>query len=166
MEIRLARRADVLQVGRLGNRASYAAYAEVLDPGSLAAGIAAEYSARALAKCVDAESLVVCEAENGLLAGFVTFETERDHLHLHRVVVDPDAPADEVIERLLGWAREKDPLSAVSTDVTLGLVDQEHAYSRLGFSPGEILPSSVHGTDVVERRWWAPPLGEDRFRGD
>ena len=82
----------VCQVGRLGNRASYAAYAEVLDAGSLAAGIAAEYLSRGLAKCVDAGSLVVGEAENGLLVGFVTFETERDHVHLHRVVIDPDVP--------------------------------------------------------------------------
>ena len=70
-----------------------------------------------------------------------------------------------MIERLLGWAHEKDLFSAVSTDMTLGLVDQDRVQSSW-FRPGEILPSPVHGTDVVERRWWAPPLAEGRFRGD
>jgi hypothetical protein len=167
VEFRLAERADLHQVGRLGDRASRAAYAEILDAASVAAGIASEHSARALRAEIDKGAVVVCESEPGLLAGFAVFESGGDHLHIRRVFADPiGGTQEQVISGLLSWARVRDPRLAVSTDITLGSVAHETASRHLGFSPGEVVPSPTHGTAVVDRRWWAPPLAEELPRLD
>jgi hypothetical protein len=162
VDFRLAVRADLHQVGRLGDRASQIALGRILDDASLVPGSTGEYSARSLTTWIDAGAIVVCESEPGLVAGFAMFEAGPDHVHLHRVLADPAAGIQEkVIMGLLAWARQWDPHLPVSTDITLGSVEHEAASRVVGFSPGEVVPSPVHGTAVVERRWWAPPLDED-----
>jgi ribosomal protein S18 acetylase RimI-like enzyme len=158
VDVRTATRDDLLDIGRIGHRASYASYADLLDPEAIDAKVHIDYSPGALARHLLKGTCLVCGSEPMRVCGFVVFDRHDDHVHVHAVAVDPHGAPARASRRLLLEIRHHAPELPVSVDVLLGLLSVEDLYTELGFVPGEVVPQRIGGREFVHRRWWAEPL--------
>lgn len=162
MRVRAATRDDLVAVRRVADAAYWDSYAGLLKPETVGRFLEASYSPAALRRRLLAGGLRVAEWEDEVV-GFVDAAPQADPMDAATVVgdvsTDPRFRRHGVASALVGAVRGSDPGRPVRADVVLGNIDGERFFEALGFFPGEVIASTLHDEEIVERRWWlcAPP---------
>lgn len=156
MQVRRARRGDLLAIGRLADEAHWDAYTGLLTPGTISALIRRDFSPGSLRRRLLAGNLLVAE-ESGHLLGFADAAVENDRVCLRALASDPEDRGRGIAGRLLTAVQHLAPDLPVAADVVLGCLPVESYLESQGSAPGEVLETDLFGEQVVERRWWLAP---------
>lgn len=156
MEVRRAGRGDLAAIRRLAEQAHWEAYSGLLDPATVSGLLRRDFSPGALRRRLLAGELLVAE-EGERVVGFAEAVVKSDRLCLVGLASASTARHTGVGIRLLEAVRARAAELPVAVDVVLGCLPIEAFLEAEGFSPGEVLPTTLFADQVVQRRWWLPP---------
>ena len=157
VEVRKATRDDLVAIGRVADAAHWDAYSGLLDPATISALLQRDFSPGPLRRRLLSGGVVVGE-ESGRLIGFADAAVDTDQVRLTALATDPQRRHAGVAAALLQAVRRLAPELPVCADVLLGCFPVEGYLEAQGFSPGEILHTTLFGEQAVERRWWLAPV--------
>ncbi|HUG75330.1 MAG TPA: GNAT family N-acetyltransferase [Acidimicrobiia bacterium] len=153
MRVRPATRDDLVAVRRVADAAYWDSYAGLLKPETVGRFLEAAYSPAALRRRLLAGGLRVAEWEDQIV-GFVDAEKSEAATIVGDVSTEPRFRRHGVGRALVEVARVTEPERPVRADVVLGNIDGERFFEALGFVPGEVMATTLHDEEIVERRWW------------
>jgi GNAT superfamily N-acetyltransferase len=153
MRVRPATRDDLVAVRRVADAAYWDSYAGLLKPETVGRFLEESYSPAALRRRLLAGGLRVAEWEHQIV-GFVDAGSAGTTTIVGDVTTEPRYRRHGVGRALLEVARVADPQGPVRADVVLGNIDGERFLEALGFVPGEVMTTTLHEEEIVERRWW------------
>lgn len=157
MEVRPARRGDLVGIGAIAQSSVWGAWGGLLRPDTLASVLARDYGPGALKRRLLRGDLLVALGERSGPVAFAEIEDEGGQIvvHIHAAHHGGETCGAEVAA-LLRWLRGRFPDRPVCVDVLLGDIEDERSCEEAGLVPGEVVQRSVHGEQVVARRWWEP----------
>jgi hypothetical protein len=154
MEVRPARRGDLVGIGAIAQDSVWGAWAGLLRPATLASLLASDYGPGSLKRRILRGDLLVALSDRSAgPAGFAEVDHEADQIVVHIHAGAGEAAGDQV-GAVLGWVRDRTPGRPVCVEILLGDTDFERSCEGAGLVPGEVIQRSVHGEEVVARRWW------------
>jgi hypothetical protein len=157
MEVRPAKRGDLVGIGSIAQSSVWGAWGNLLRPDTLASVLASDYGPGALKRRLLRGGLAVAFGDRSGPVAFAEFEEEGGQVVVHIHAAHRSAePAGAEVAALLAWVRGRFPGKPVCVDVLLGDIEDERSCEEAGLVPGEVVQRSVHGEAVVARRWWQP----------
>ena len=153
MRVRPATRDDLVSVRRVADAAYWDSYAGLLKPETVGRFLETSYSPAALRRRLLAGGLHVAEWEDQIV-GFVDAENSEATTIVGDVTTEPRFRRHGVGRALVEVVRIAEPERPVRADVVLGNIDGERFLEALGFVPGEVMATTLHEEEIVERRWW------------
>jgi hypothetical protein len=164
VEVRSARRDDLVEIGRLAHEVWWEAYTGLVGTDTINRVLDANYSPAVLAQRLLKHHCFLAE-EHGRTVGFAEAVPTDDRIVLETLYCREGGDLQvgrELIQRLHALA----PALPVCSDVVLGHIQAEQFFEAAGFAPGEVIEEQLQGEAVVRRRWWlepiAPPVASSR----
>jgi ribosomal protein S18 acetylase RimI-like enzyme len=161
--VRDATAADAPSIAAIGRVAFPAVHDEVVGPAFSAAVVEQTYSIEALTDCIarcaraDDAAFLVAERD-GVVVGYLHFDSEGDEPELHRIYVDPDQKRGGIGSALMRALHAR--LPAGSSYVLLVAevnTDAQAFYERHGLVVERRIDGSRHYSEAMELDLDAPP---------
>ena len=154
MEVRTARRQDLIEIGRLANEVWWEAYAGLVASETINRALDTNYNPSALAERL-LKHYCFMAIQDGETVGFAEGVPAEDRLVLETLHCREGGDIEvgrRLIERMHGLA----PELPMCSDVVLGHLAAESFFEAIGFAPGEVIEDALEGEAIVRRRWWLP----------
>ena len=158
VEVRTARRDDLVDIGRLAHEAWWEAYETLVSGETINAVLGESYSPSGLAKRL-LRNFCIVATEGPVMVGFAEGRLEPDHVILETLYCRPEYRHDGIGSRLLDEIHGLAPELPICSDVVLGNLVSESFHESRGFAPGEVIEDTLQREPIVRRRWWLP--GQD-----
>lgn len=155
MEVRSARRQDLVEIVRLAHEVWWEAYTDLVSVDTINRALDANYSPAVLAQRLLKHHCFLAENE-GAIIGFAEGVPAEDRLVLETLYCREGGDL-EVGRRLIGEMQGLVPALPMCSDVVLGHLQAEQFFEEAGFAPGEVIEEQLEGEAVVRRRWWLEP---------
>lgn len=156
MEVRSARRDDLVEIGRLAHDIWWEAYSGLVTTETINRALDANYSPSVLAKRLLKHHCFMA-LDDGRTVGFAEGVPGPDRIVLETLYCREGgnlAVGRRLIDRLHSVA----PELPMCSDVILGHTAAEQFFEAAGFAPGEVIEDKLEGEAVVQRRWWLEPV--------
>lgn len=154
MEIRTARRQDLIEIGRLAHEVWWDSYAGLVTSETINRALDANYSPSVLAGRLLKHNCFMA-VNDGDTVGFAEGTTAEDRVVLETLHCREGGNL-EVGRSLIDRIHDLAPELPMCSDVVLGHLAAESFFEAAGFSPGEVIEEQLEGEAVVRRRWWLP----------
>ncbi len=154
MEVRTARRPDLIEIGRLAHEVWWEAYAGLVTSNTINRTLDANYAPSVLAERLLKHFCFLAESD-GETVGFAEGVPGDDRIVLETLYCREGGDVD-VGRRLVDQIHGLAPTLPMCSDVVLGHLTAESFFESAGFAPGEIMEEEVEGEHIVRRRWWLP----------
>ena len=155
VEVRTARRQDLIEISRLAHDAWWEAYAGLVPDQTINQVLDSQYAPSRLAERLLRNHCYVAKLD-GETIGFAEAAPDEDRLMLDALYCRPSHRHQGVGTRLLSEIRLLAPDLPICTDIVLGNLIAESTYENWGFSPGEVFEETWAEEAIVQRRWWLP----------
>lgn len=154
MEVRTARRRDLIEIGRLAHEVWWEAYAGLVTSDTINRGLDANYSPSVLAeRLLKHHCFMAVQSDEAV--GFAEGAPAEDRVVLETLYCREGTGAEGgqlLIDRVHSLA----PELPICSDVVLGHLAAETFFESVGFAPGEVIEEELEGETIVRRRWWLP----------
>ncbi len=157
VRIRNATELDLADVALIAELALTAAYEDLLEPATLRRYLDASYSPVTLGHRYSDHPIYVAEADDEICA-FADAYIQDGGIVIAEICTLPKWRRQGCATQLVRHLARMDVSLPLSADVLLGNETGERFYEALGFVPGEIVQMQFYGAQLVEQRWWHPPL--------
>ena len=154
MEVRTARRHDLIEIGRLAHEVWWEAYAGLVTTDTINRALDANYTPAVLAERL-LKNYCFIAMIGGETVGFAEGVPSEDRIVLETLYCREGGDREvgrELIDRMHALA----PDLPMCSDIVLGHLTAESFFESVGFSPGEIIEEQLEGEEIVRRRWWLP----------
>jgi hypothetical protein len=155
VEVRSARRDDLVEIGRLAHEVWWEAYTGLVGTDTINRVLDANYSPAALAQRLLKHHCFMAEQE-GRTVGFAEAVPATDRIVLETLYCR-DGGNLEVGRELIRQLHSLAPALPLCSDVVLGHLQAERLFEAAGFAPGEVIEEQLEGEAIVRRRWWLEP---------
>ena len=155
MEVRSARRQDLVEIVRLAHEVWWEAYTDLVTEDTINRALDANYSPAVLAQRLLKHHCFLVENEGDII-GFAEGVPAEDRIVLETLYCR-DGGNLEVGRRLIRQMHGLLPALPMCSDVVLGHIQAEQFFEDVGFAPGEVIEEQLEGEAVVRRRWWLAP---------
>ena len=156
MEVRSARRSDLVEIGRLAHEVWWEAYTGLVTTDTINRALDANYSPAVLAERL-LKHYCFMAVDGARTVGFAEGVPSEDRIVLETLYCREggDLPVgQQLIEQLHSLA----PGLPMCSDVILGHIAAEAFFEGAGFAPGEVIEEKLEGEAIVRRRWWLEPV--------
>ncbi len=154
MEIRTARRDDLIEIGRLAHEAWWNAYSGLVTAETINRALSARYTPSILAERL-LKHFCFMAVREGVTVGFAEGIPAEDRVVLETIHCREGGDV-EVGRRLIERMHELAPELPMCCDVVLGHLAVESFLEASDFAPGEVIEDRLEGEAIVRRRWWRP----------
>jgi len=158
VEVRSARRRDLVEIGRLAHEVWWEAYTDLVATDTINRALDANYSPAVLAERILKHHCFLAE-QDGRTVGFAEGVAAKDRIVLETLYCRQSGDLEvgrQLIDRLHSLA----PGLPMCSDVVLGHLQAEQFFEAVGFAPGEVIEEKLEGEAVVQRRWWLEPAAQ------
>lgn len=155
MEVRTARRQDLIEIGRLAHEVWWEAYAGLVTTDTINRALDANYSPSVLAERL-LKHYCFMAVEKGETVGFAEGVPTDDRVVLETLYCREGGNV-RVGHQLISRMHALAPHLPMCSDVVLGHLAAETFFESIGFAPGETVEEDLEGEHIVRRRWWLPP---------
>jgi hypothetical protein len=154
VEVRTARREDLIEIGRLAAESWWQAYGGLVTSDTINRALDSQYTPSVLAGRL-LRNYCFLAVQDGATVGFAEGVPADD-----RIVVETlhcrEGGNIQVGRRLIERMHALAPTLPMCSDVVLGHLEAEAFFESIGFAPGEVIETRIEGEAVVRRRWWLP----------
>lgn len=154
MEVRTAKRQDLVEIGRLAHEVWWRSYASLVTSETISRALDANYTPSILAERLLKHDCFLA-IKDGEMVGFAEGVPNGDRVVLATLHCRQGGSI-EVGQILIDRMHSLAPELPMCSDVVLGHLDAESFFEAVGFSPGEVIESQLEGEAIVRRRWWLP----------
>ena len=154
MEVRIAGRQDLIEIGRLAHEVWWESYSGLITSETINQVLEANYSPSAIAERL-LKHYCFLAVDDGETVGFAEGVPGEDRVVLETLHCRTGGDVEvgrQLVERMHSLA----PDLPMCSDIALGHLTAEAFFESIGFAPGEVIEDQIAGEAIVRRRWWLP----------